>query len=308
MTKRYMPWRLTLGETIFVAVLLFFAAAVILPALARVKSSSYRLGCGTNLSSLGKAMLIYASDYDDQLPLAGRPDASWAVRTPNWKGENRAEAYGLGPETVTGGQASISASLYLLVRYMEVTPREFLCLDRQGNVEKGASAFDPNAYGVHDLALSDLWDFGPNPPKHVSFAYYRASGPQKLVLQGRPGMAIAADRNPWMDSPFAKARDFAEFTPDAPPFDGTTQTAQNGNAIAHGGDGQNVLFLDSHVEFEKRPFCGVDDDNIYTSWYGEDKMRGKPARFGSVPAGAEDSLLVNDLASAATVPYPDRRR
>ena len=34
--------------------------------------------------------------------------------------------------------------------------------------------------------------------------------------------------------------------------------------MAHQGEGQNVLFMDSHVEFEKRSFCGIEEDNIYT--------------------------------------------
>jgi prepilin-type processing-associated H-X9-DG protein len=101
-----------------------------------------------------------------------------------------------------------------------------------------------------------------------------------------------------MDSPFAKARDFSKFLPDVAPFNGTAEQALNGNALAHQGDGQNVLFVDSHVGFEKRAFCSVGDDNIYTSWDGNDKIRGKPAQFGSMPAGPDDSLLVNDLAVA----------
>ena len=58
------------------------------------------------------------------------------------------------------------------------------------------------------------------------------------------------------------------------------------------------MFLDTHVEFQKRAFCGVDDDNIYTSWNGQDKARGIPPKLGSVPTDAKDSLLVNDPVQA----------
>jgi len=308
MGGRHEVWRLTLGEALFVVALLLFLAGVIMPMLARVKSGPHGPTCGWNLSGLGKAMLIYANDYDDRLPVAGGPNASWAARTPNWKAGDSAEAYGVDPEATAGGQASISASLYLLVKYEEVAPRDFLCRDRKGTIEKGASVFDPCDYGVQDRTLTDLWDFGPNPSEHVSFAYHMGYEGHGLTNYSSPGMVIAADRNPWMDSPMARARGFAEFTPDLPPFDGTQEAAQRGNSLAHKGQGQNVLFLDSHVDLKKRPFCGIKNDNIYTSWDGEDKIRGKPARFGSVPAGAEDSLLVNDPAVTATIPYPDRRR
>ncbi|UCD53621.1 MAG: hypothetical protein JSW27_06940 [Phycisphaerales bacterium] len=60
------------------------------------------------------------------------------------------------------------------------------------------------------------------------------------------------------------------------------------------------MYLDGHVEFAKRAFCGFEDDNVYTSWDGRDKARGAPPKpYGSQPAGAQDSLLVND---------PPRRR
>ena len=39
-----------------------------MPALARVRQISHRMVCGTNMSGLGKAMLIYASDYDEKYP------------------------------------------------------------------------------------------------------------------------------------------------------------------------------------------------------------------------------------------------
>jgi len=55
-----------------------------------------------------------------------------------------------------------------------------------------------------------------------------------------------------------------QFLPDLPTVGGTSAQARAGNTFRHEGEGQSVMFLDTHVEFEKRAFCGVDDDNIYT--------------------------------------------
>ncbi len=41
---------------------------IMMPALARTRQISKRMVSGTNLSAIGKAMLIYANDYDDQFP------------------------------------------------------------------------------------------------------------------------------------------------------------------------------------------------------------------------------------------------
>jgi len=72
------------------------------------------------------------------------------------------------------------------------------------------------------------------------------------------------------------------------------EAVKAGNTFGHQAEGQNVLFLDNHVNFEKNSFCGINDDNIYTSWDGQDIRRGVPPKLGSQPADRLDSLLVND--------------
>ena len=274
---------------------------VILPALPRTRSRAFRMTCGTHLAGIGKAMMIYANDYEDELPRAGGPSSQWTGRIADWTASNRQSAYGLSPDRA-GGQVSISASLYLLVKYAEVKPESFLCRDSKRNTpEKGVTEFKADTYRVQYRAaeLIDFWDFGPNPPKHCSYSYHMLYGPHGLTVSSPPGFAIAGDRNPWVDSPSVKARDFSKFLPDIAPHNGTAEQGLAGNTFRHDGQGQNVMFLDTHVEFEKRPFCGVDDDNIYTSWNGGDKARGVPPKLGSIPAEAKDSLLVNDPVDAS---------
>jgi hypothetical protein len=112
-------------------------------------------------------------------------------------------------------------------------------------------------------------------------------------------MAVAADRNPWISSPAADGKDFTLFRPDLPPaFTGTSEQAKHGNVAAHQEDGQNVLFLDSHVNFEKRSFCGIEDDNIYTYVSSGSDVGSPlglvPAVFNSEPGCRKDSYVVHD--------------
>ncbi len=247
-------------------------------------SISPSMVCGTNLSGIGKAMLIYSNDYDDKLPLAGGVNANWAQRIPNWSAENRFRAFGTSAEG-QGGVGTISSCFYLLVKYAEVSPRAFICLS-----ESKIRPFDPAKYEVQDRDLFELWDFGPQPWKHCSYSYHMPFGPYALTTSSDPAMAVTADRNPWMDSPFVGYRkDFSKFEPD-----GNRKAVEAGNTTSHYGDGQNVLYLDSHVNFEKKPYAGVNDDNIYTYWDGEDIRRGEPPVMGSQPQGRLDSLLVHD--------------
>lgn len=295
MTRRGKPNGLTLAETLFLVLVCMFALVIVMQMLARRRSYATRIFCGSNLARIGKAVLIYANDYEDEFPRAGGPGSRWTGRISDWTARDRFRAYGLASDG-SGGQVSVTASLYLLVKYGEIKPHLFICVGAKGTREKGIAEFTLGTYPVSDRSaeLIDFWDFGPNPTRHVSYAYHMVYGSHKLSTSCNPGMAVAADRNPWMDSPSAKAKDFSRFKPDMPPSGGSVEEGRYGNTFLHHQDGQSVLFVDAHVEFAKRPWCSFEDDNIYTSWDGSDKICGKPPKVGSMPAGATDSLLVND--------------
>jgi hypothetical protein len=249
--------------------------------------------CATNLSGIGRAMLVYNSDYEDLLPQAGGPGTIWQTKINNWRAKDRITAFNLNPDD-TGGAATISSSLYLLVKYSEMSPKSFCC-----PADRKTKPFKASDYtsGMDD---EDAWDFGPEPSKHCSYSYHMCYGSYPLSFAtSQSGMAIAADRNPWLD-PSADTTGFK--------WDDNTKTTgsenikgyQKGNAGHHKREGQNVLFVDAHVAFEKRPCCGVNDDNIYTYWNGPIIQQGAPPVIGSQPADKLDSLLVNE-------PPPDKK-
>jgi hypothetical protein len=289
--------------------------AILLPALFRVRQTAFRMTCGTNLSGIGKAMLIYANDYDDELPRAGGGDTVWGGPVA-WDAVDRFSAYGLTGDG-TGGRGTVSSSLYLLVKYVELTPKSFVCKGDAGTDEFKLVDYPNRATTCEELI--DAWDFGGQPgdpaTTHCSYAYHHPYSQYSLTTSSEPGMAVAADRNPWIESPAAEAKTFrgseadgGPFTPDMPPYNGTQEQARYGNANAHQEDGQNVLFLDSHVNFEKRSYCGVEDDNIYTyvisgSQVGSPIGEG-PVVFNSVPGCRKDSFLVHDAEASGA---PSRR-
>jgi prepilin-type N-terminal cleavage/methylation domain-containing protein len=283
----------TLVELLVVIAIIALLMGILMPALSRVRQIAFRMVCGTNLSGIGKAMLIYANDYEDELPRAGGRSSTWSTPIPDWQALNRFGAYGLGTDG-SGGTANISSCFYLLVKYAEVTPKSFICKGDSGAIE-----FKPSEHGIVDRDLIELWDFGTyvdeadNPSTHCSYSYHVPFGVFALTTSSEPGMAVAADRNPWMDSPGGSAKDISLFDPD-----GGKEAIQIGNAVAHQEDAQNVLFLDIHVSQEKRPFCGINDDNIYTYWDGGDIRRGAMPTIGSEPQDRLDSLLVHDGGGA----------
>jgi len=288
----------TLVELLVVIAIIALLMGILMPALARVRQIAFRMVCGSNLSGIGKAMLIYAGDYEDELPRAGGRNTVWGgAGCVLWNALTRQLAYGL-DATGSGGRASISSCFYLLVKYSEVTPKSFVCKSDSGTSEFKLS----NETGAGNLEFIDCWDFGSEPLKHCSYTYHLPFSLYALTTSSEPGMAIAGDRSPWIDSPAATAKTIAQFNPT-----GTVDQQKYGNSISHQEDGQNVLFMDSHVYFEKRAFCAINDDNIYTYWDGGDIRRGGAPQLASVPGDRKDSFLVHDGAGSGGGVVPPRR-
>ncbi len=267
---------------VFYFVMCFFAS------VAKPRCVAYRMVCGSNLAQIGRAMLVYDGGYDDPLLQAGGPGTVWQPKINNWRGRDRISTFNLEPDG-TGGGATISSCFYLLVKYGELEPKLFVCPGDSGTTE-----FKPTEYGALEKDIDKFWDFGPEPAKHYSYSYHMPYGSYALSFAtSQPGMAVAADRNPWLD-PYTDTTGFK--------WDDQTKIgeredikrSQKGNAGFHQREGQNVLFVDGHVAFEKRAFCGVKEDNIYTYWDGSDIRQGAPPVIGSQPKGPLDSLLVNE--------------
>ncbi len=289
----------TLVELLVVIAIIALLMGILMPALSRVRQLAFRLTCGTNLSGIGKAMLIYANDYEDELPRAGGRNTTWGAVN-NCAAANRQQAYDLGANG-DGGKATISSCFYLLVKYAEVTPKSFVCKGDSGTTEFKLSDLVGTAGVTSSTELIDavgLRSNGTTAPKSCSYAYHAPFGSYALTTSSEPGFAVAGDRNPWLKSPAGDPPAFNLFKPDLTGYTGgTTETAKAGNALAHQNEGQNVLFLDAHVDFEKRAYCSLEDDNIYTISTVADQgsALGKaPTTSAYTPLNRKDSVLLHD--------------
>ena len=151
-------------EVIVLMAILFLLFALLMPPCGKVKNITPRVVCGTNLHGIGQAMTTYSSNYDGEYPCQGGGyNHMWAEFTDGWMNEEK--------DWSQPGNITVSASLYLLVRQADVSPKSFVC---PASEEIEFSGKNPK-----DLDIVELWDFGQASADPVG--RWRVEGPAHCV-------------------------------------------------------------------------------------------------------------------------------
>jgi prepilin-type N-terminal cleavage/methylation domain-containing protein/prepilin-type processing-associated H-X9-DG protein len=290
----------TLVELLVVIAIIAMLLAILMPALGKVRQMAQRMVCSANLAGIGKALLAYSTDdKNESYPIAGPAETRWSFSTSpaaaestcTWKWNKKEIPGTTGNPSGSPSKSTISACLYLLVKYADVSPGQFIC---PGGEEK---KFDLPMYNLDSTnssgTFTDVWDFGSGATTDIKAGYSRGRGHNSysyhlpfllaaasptatggtvfpITTTSNPAKAVMADRNPFWDSARSSTSSdpadlYSWLTSSEPPQVDQAKFPQ-GNATAHQKDGQNVLFADGHARFEKGANCGIEKDNIYTTW------------------------------------------
>ena len=287
---------LSFREVLVVIVVIVILFALYLPTLGKVKTLPQKLVCGTNLKVLGTAITVYANEYNDTFPqLSGM--GSWSKELGfdfDLEKPDFGNAQSKTPRTIT-------ASLYLLIREMDVSPKVFVC--------PASNEWEFDGQNSNNLDIIELWDFGSEPHNHVSYVYHNPYGRFSANKSRSSSFAVMADMSPWFfKGNIVKTGENPQIWEDGLPKETNLKPPQImdidkaslwklGNTPHHFKNdsslytlfnkrykfGQNVLYADGHSEFVNYSNVGIDKDNIYTFWSMEESPTEQDKQGGTAP-------------------------
>jgi prepilin-type processing-associated H-X9-DG protein len=294
--------RIRLIDLMIVTVIIALCATVMLPVVAQSKEVANRVECAKHLSWIGKGLLLYSNENKGSYPRTmamPRDSKEWKYNfftNPNvavaGKDAKDADPFGdKGPE-----MNDITGALYLILRTQDIPPHAFLCPSVTGEVSYLPSRAneDPKSLqlpGEPKLDFTKQSNFAS--PKYLNYSFVNVyptadaigKGYKTFITAFSSDFAIAADLNPGTP-------EVTQVTTGSP-----RATVKAANSTNHGGEGQNVVYADGHVEFQRTPLCGSAEtesrrvaDNIYSYGVNTDKSGGDGI-VGS-PVDAVDSVLL----------------
>jgi type II secretory pathway pseudopilin PulG len=244
--------------------------SILLPSLNRARETANRVKCASNLRQIGLSIMQYSNDSKGPFPrtLYNGAAPNIYIAHPfglgnivsNLMSSGLTDPFSPGtPPNVAIAQGymnNVPECLFLLLRTQDITAAVFNC---------PSANTTPDSYGGGTNTALNQINF-TNIQQNLSYSYanpfpdsYAAGAGFKMVQGMEPTFALCADINPGTTGGGGNDNVLAVTSNSSP-----SQMAL-GNSNNHNKQGQEVLYADFHVDWQTNPFCGVNQDNIYTA-------------------------------------------
>ncbi|MBU0718447.1 MAG: prepilin-type N-terminal cleavage/methylation domain-containing protein [Planctomycetota bacterium] len=276
----------TLVELLTVIAIIGALLSILLPSLSRAREEAKRTVCASNEHGIGQAFYVYAQVVPNFFPAISPVFDAVSGNMQIFHPDDRTTS----PSTAS--LPSPTVDMWAVVRMRYCVPKQFIC-------PSTPDAPDP---GQDTTVYFDFFS-----ARNLSYAYQYQHDPDCTIIgaASEPTFPVLADANPYIKGGLGGG---------SPSLASDRNSAGRGNSTNHlNREGQNILFQDGHVDFERGPDVGLPGraagvqysrgrDNIYSvhSWNAPvDPGTDKP--FAD-PDGSPGTCNLGDKSDACLVP------